>query len=394
MSENNRPTFNVYRKEPLARAIFSTGITPVGLGIVFFVFVSLSLSIWGALLEVPQTKNEDEAVYVSFFANISWSAAILFLFPFVVALSLKYYSEIPRLFVYLFEEIAEIPESEKKADNFYRWLDARFNSYRVSGLILALTLVLNALYFSQILQEQKFIGWMTSGELLGPLLGWKRGLTLIGLYAGVIQIVLIYWVLNLLWRGVVLAWGLHEFFNRRGFTIKVKPLHPDGCGGFGKIGDVAMLLNLTLFLLGIYVSLKVVDKVVIQGSSLGADIGNPIMLAGYVILAPLLFFFPLGAVHRLMKRAKEQFLSPVGQQCTRLFGELASAGLDDKGLVAVRTFSELKKVRSSLRKEIPVWPFDFKSLQVFVGTIVVPVIPVVLPFVMKLIVEMFPGMFS
>ena len=112
--------FNVYRKEPLMRAIASTGLTPVGLGIGFFLLVSLTLSLWGGLFEAPETfgncvlKVDDCSPeewrcikYVSYFANISWSISILFLFPFVVALGYKYCREIPRLFQYLFQEVAQ-----------------------------------------------------------------------------------------------------------------------------------------------------------------------------------------------------------------------------------------------------------------------------------------------
>jgi len=386
--------FSVYSKEPLMRAIASTGITPVGLGICFFVCVSLTLSIWGGLFDAfaaPETHAgcvstvggcrlaEGHCVkYVSYFANISWSASILFLFPFVVALGFKYCREIPRLFQYLFKEMTLTDDDAPEVRAFYRWLDRWFNNYGVLVAIIALTLALNAIYFYQILQEQKFTGWMTNGGILRAWATGCRGLTAIGVYAAIIQIVLIYWVLNLLWRGGVLAWGLHEFFNKRGFPITLEPLHPDGRGGLSRIGDVVMLLNLTLFALGVYVSLKVVDKIVIQGSSLWADIGNPFMLTGYVILAPLLFFFPLGAAHRCMQEAKESFLRPVSQRCEMLFRELSRMDLDDKGNTAVRAFTELTNVKNALRKEIPVWPFDFRSLQAFVGTIVVPILPIIL----------------
>ncbi len=145
-----------------------------------------------------------------------------------------------------------------------------------------------------------------------------------------------------------------------------------------------MLLNLTIFILGIYISLKVVDKIVIQDSPLGADVGNPIFLGGYLIIAPLLFFSPLGAAHRQMSDARERFLKPASQKCERLFNELANASLDDKGLTAVQTFSALDAAISRLHKEIPVWPFDFRSLQAFVGTIVIPILPIVLPFAINL----------
>lgn len=79
------------------RAIAATGVSPVGLGIGFFLSVSLPLSVWASLLEPLKV----EAGYVSYFDNISWSISMVFLFPFVVSLTLKYYLEIPILFEFL-----------------------------------------------------------------------------------------------------------------------------------------------------------------------------------------------------------------------------------------------------------------------------------------------------
>jgi hypothetical protein len=76
------------------RAIAATGVSPVGLGIGFFLSVSLPLSVWASLLEPLKV----EAGYVSYFDNISWSISIIFLFPFVVS----YYAKIlPRNTYYL-----------------------------------------------------------------------------------------------------------------------------------------------------------------------------------------------------------------------------------------------------------------------------------------------------
>jgi hypothetical protein len=378
MCRHPHPRLTVFRKEPLMRAIAATGVSPVGLGIGFFLSVSLPLSVWASLSESLKV----EAGYVSYFDNISWSISMVFLFPFVVSLTLKYYLEIPILFEFLLQKT---DQSHKHLDEFYTWLDRRFNSYWVSSAALALTIGLNMIYFYQIFQHQEFTDWITSGKLLGFLSTRGRGLTTVGLYAALIQTVLVYWILNLLWRGAILAWGLHELFNKRNYPVKIQPLHPDHCCGLRKIGDVAMLLNLTLFVLGIYISLKVIDKIVIQNSSLGEDIGNPIMLGGYLIIAPLLFFFPLGAAHRQLNDAKERFLEPVNQKCERLFSELADVTLDDKGFTAVQAFSALDTAITRLHKEIPVWPFDFRSLQAFAGTIVIPILPIVLPFAIKLI---------
>ena len=363
------------------RAIAASGVPPVGLGIGFFLSISLTLSVWASLSE----PSAIEPGYVSYFANISWSLSMIFLFPFVVSLTLKYYLEIPKLFAFLLQDAAKSPDGRAGVEAFQTWLDRRFNSYWVTAGVLALTVILNVIYFRQILNHQGSADWITSGQILGSLSMQGRGFTAVGLYAAVIQIVLIYWVLNLLWRGVVLAWGLHELFNRRNFPITIRPLHPDRCCGLRRIGDVAMLLNLALFVLGIYISLKVVDKIVIQDSPLSADIGNPLMLAGYVIVAPLLFFFPLGAAHRRMSDARQKFLEPLSQKCEKLFGELAKTNEDEKVLTAVQAFSELDNATLRLHKEISVWPFDFRSMQAFVGTIVIPILPIVLPFAIDLV---------
>jgi hypothetical protein len=71
-------------------------------------------------------------------------------------------------------------------DEFYTWLDRRFNSYWVSSAALALTIGLNMIYFYQIFQHQEFTDWITSGKLLGFLSTRGRGLTTVGLYAALI----------------------------------------------------------------------------------------------------------------------------------------------------------------------------------------------------------------
>jgi hypothetical protein len=382
MSKLPQPRLVVFRKEPLMRAIAAMGASPVTLGIWFFISVSLPLCIWATLSEPPPQEG---ARYLSFFDNISWSISMIYLFPFVVSLTLKYYLEIPNLFAFLLDRTTQNHENQTGLDEFYAWLDRRFDTYWVTGGALALTIGLNLIYFREILNQQGYQDWITNGKILGSLSKYDRGFTTVGLYAAFIQIVLVYWVINLVWRGVVLAWGLNELFNKRNFRIKIQPLHPDRCSGLRKIGDVAMLLNLTLFLLGIYISLKVVDKIVIQGSPLGADIGNPLMLGAYLILAPLLFFFPLGAAHQQMSDGRQKFLEPISQERERLFSEFANASSDEKGLAAIQTFSALDTAIIRLHKDIPVWPFDFRSLQAFVGTVVIPILPIVLPFAAKFV---------
>jgi hypothetical protein len=193
-------------------------------------------------------------------------------------------------------------------------------------------------------------------------------------------------MLMVVWKGFVFAWALHRLFKTQHQQLHIDPLHPDGCCGLKPIGNVTSILNLILFLIGIYISLRVIDKVVIQDFDVREDIGS-MMLGGYVILAPLLFFLPLSAAHNKMLEVKQQFILPVSKKCEQLFTELAAIKMDKKGHETISSLEQMENLRHEMERDIPVWPFDFKSIQAFFGTIVVPLLPVLLPFLFEFLLE-------
>ncbi len=374
MGENGKFQFALYEREPLLGILGLGKVSPGALSVGFWGVVSLPLCVWATLSEPPTPPSLQ---YVSFFENISWSLSIIVLFPLIVGLSLTFYREVPSLFAALFDNVVENATDQEKRD-FSNWLRRQFNGVLSPILLFLLTLGLNYVYFSQILDVHRPSGWMVNGNLLRELFRTPQGLTHVGLYAGILQIILIYWVFNLLWKGLLFSRCLHALFNERHFAIKIEPLHPDECCGLRSIGSVAMTFNLVLFLLGIYISLKVIDKVVIQGLPLSSDIGNPLMLGGYVIIAPLLFFLPLTAAHRKMKEAKTQFLLPLSQRSEELVRKLP---VSQNQMEAVQLVNGMEKIRMEMKTRIAVWPFNFRSLEAFLGTIVIPIVPVILPII-------------
>lgn len=368
----------IYKNEPLIRLITrSPYANPLSLGVSFFVFVSLPLTVW-AVFSQPGPENGEN--FVTFPENISWSVSIIYLFPFVVALTLKYYQSIPELFEYLFLKLQDKPES--RVEDFRKLLDRKFNAKSPPIVIFSATVALNVIYFVQTLNDED-IRWLSSGSLLQSQLGTDHGFSPVGLYAQFIQIVLIYWILMVVWKGFVFAWALHRFFKTEHHTLHIDPLHPDGCCGLKRIGNVASILNLILFLIGVYLSLRIIDKMLIQNSSVVEDIGNPMMLGGYIIVAPLLFFLPLNAAHNKMLEARQKFILPISRKCEQLFTELGEINIDQKGHETIASLEQMEKLRHEMEREIPVWPFDLKSIQAFFGTIVVPLLPVILPFLFQ-----------
>ncbi len=177
------------------------------------------------------------------------------------------------------------------------------------------------------------------------------------------------------------SWGLNLFFNKYEFNVDVKPLHEDKCSGLKRIGDVGMIFNYIFFLIGIYLSLKVIDKLVIQEVPLTNDIGNPILLGFYIFLAPFLFLLPLWAPHKIMKSKKKEFIRPlIMHYSERIYRIQRIYRIGEEPPNEYEELEQLDTLIQKLNKDIPVWPFDFKSWKSFLATVVFPSLPVILPF--------------
>jgi hypothetical protein len=368
--------FSVYSSEPIMRFLVALGATPVRLAIGFFLLVSLTLT-GGALLSAPEKSDLNFLTYPK---NISWSVPILVIWPLIIGLILHLNIEIPRLFLAMTKFTNE--RDHEKYARFATWIEKRFNSYGARFIIFLIAVPLNGIYYVQLLDTPEH-SWISDGTILKERLGTMHGFSLVGLYSAFIQTLLSYLMLNLTWTSLIFAWGLRRYFNIYRFNINVEPLHPDGCCGLKRIGDVAMIINIILFLFGIYLSLKVIDKIVIQGFPIWVDIGNPVLLAGYAILAPIMFFLPLNAAHKVMLDEKQRLLMTVAKtrsaQIRRLEHEFSTDLVADIAKVGA-LFTELNR-------QIPVWPFNFRSLESFFGTIVVPILPILLPFLVKFLID-------
>jgi hypothetical protein len=367
----------VGRNDPVMIVVRKLGLCPKDLAYYFFCVFSFSLSLFASAVPF----KHDVPNYQPYIVNVSWSLSMLFIFPFVVGFILKYYNEVPKLYYALFARIEDAPEEE--FEKFIERLDRRFNTKLVPVVVIVGTVLLNLKYYTQILNKEAGLNWISSGDLLEGILNTDSGFTGAGLYSAAIQVVLIYTVFYLAWNCLVFAWGLHLFFNEYKFNIKINPLHSDRCCGLKRIGDVSILSNTVLFFLGIYLSLKVIDKVVLQGVKISNDIGNPAFLCFYVVLAPLLFFLPLASAHRKMKFEKDKLVSSVSRSYSKAIVEIK----DNYSKDLMEQANSLDALLVRLDKKIPVWPFNFKSLESFFGAVVAPVLPILLPFVVNGVID-------
>jgi len=188
-------------------------------------------------------------------------------------------------------------------------------------------------------------------------------------------------VLVLAWL-VMLAMITHRLF--RTFTIRVKPLHPDGSGGLG-------LFNRLLWIS--------TPLVVIAGCSIPAFWGSTssffdrIFLLGdillYLLAASLLLRAWLVLPHQAMVQARNKLLHPLTNEYERALGETMSGAMSHvtamnegtERLVAVR------KRYEEVHSGFPTWPIEILQLRGLVMLLILPILLTLLPLLLALFTQ-------
>ena len=356
---------------------------PITVGIVFFLFVTLPLSILAMIYDSWALKLTGDEEYISYSENFSWSISMIYLFPLIVGLIYKYYLSFPRVLGQLLESL--VPDISEEAIKVYeKCLDKRFNQSYVWLVILVFVLMGNLLYFDQVITKSELTQeWMTYSEFRWNIIG-NMGLTPAGMLAFFIQGFLIYFIFTFVIKTLVFIYTLYEFFSSTHFNVELDPLHFDGVCGLRQIAKIGTQQSFILFLLGIYLSFKVIDKLIVQDQNLFSDIGNPVLLGSYALLAPFMFFLPLASAHNKMEQAKDRFLIPISDKITQLTREMIDVQNNKDSTQYLSIVKEIEGLHSLYKRKIPVWPFDIKSVQGFFSMVIMPLLPVLIPLIFSI----------
>lgn len=346
--------------------------SPILIGLLAFsIAFAFTLIAW--LVDFKQAK--DYAYYFSYIQNISWSVSLLFIFPPVIGFTYYYSLKMPKLVPALIASLShnkdqnQFENHQKIYQTLQLEMDKHSNSFFIKFTIVFLSLGANLAYFATVYYSP-FEGnsWMLIRDI--------GRFTFLGILGILFQIGLTWWILRFVINNLFFISMLYSFFSHRDCKLELDPLHPDGISGLEKLKDMATLQSVIILLMGLYVSLKVIDKLYQQNMSLAVDIGNPVVIIAYIILAPLLFFLILGAPHERMRRAKEKFLHPITQRITLLTKTLTTADVSHAEAQSIS--EEIKFLQDEYKtysKQISVWPFNWLSIQGFFGSVITPILP-------------------
>jgi hypothetical protein len=174
---------------------------------------------------------------------------------------------------------------------------------------------------------------------------------------------------------------LKELFNNH--KIEVQVLHPDNCGGLSSLGALSKTLNLWIFFVGVIAATNIYMNIRLFGGSLLSPFEIAIM-AGYILSAYIVFFMPLHATYKSMKKAKFDSMQRINKYFvsidSKIKRELDSIGqIDNMDIESIENINKLYE----LAAKMPVYPYDIKTVTSFLGSIFVPVLMFILEILLK-----------
>lgn len=259
------------------------------------------------------------------------------------------------------KSIRDISNNKDKFNDFVKEFDNSYTKWIWS--IFSLFLIAVFMIFFSIPEQKNFVIWQTSG----PFIFWYTILFwafffYIGLLAVIKVIITVFW--------------FNRLFNR--FEIDVRVLHPDGAGGLSPLGDFSVKIGYVIGVYGIAsVSASLSESYITTTKFSGPILSNALILliATYIILAPIVFFAPIGAARSAMRAAKNEFLLQVSNQFeieTKILKSLLSSDgdiLKNK----MEKIDQLKKIHK-MATSFPVWPFNVQNIVRFFSSISSPFI--------------------
>ena len=195
---------------------------------------------------------------------------------------------------------------------------------------------------------------------------------------GVLGLFLVYLMGYGIWMMIVIGAYIRKLSPV--FELDIEPGHGDGCGGLKRLGDLCFEMALTV----IYP--MVVIAVFILVGAFSASIpafraGMSIGLGVAILIAAVIFFWPLLDIHKDMLDAMRKFqdeaaarIGKTEQELRDLFG----SGSYDGGTVKVLE-DRLEKLKKLYPADLnfPVWPFTTKIVVAFYTSQIVPIITVI-----------------
>ena len=160
------------------------------------------------------------------------------------------------------------------------------------------------------------------------------------------------------------------------FTIRVRPLHPDGSGGLAALSRIWWMVAALTFV----TALSVVPLI-------GQHAGHLPLLEtisttiSYLILLPAIVIGWLALPHHVMVQARNEHLQPLAEEYERVLMEMRPAADEATAQIVAGTerLSALKQRYELVRDSFPTWPLQVVEMRRLAVALLLPALIALLP---------------
>jgi hypothetical protein len=367
------------KQDMLSNDLIFSRIAKLNYPTIFITFLFLGFVCAGAIsaLEGRLILTDIKKGY-GFAQDFITAAIWILIVPSSVILLIHYVCQVPRTFKQLIDNETLVGDFMTMGESFRNSRITRLvfhNKWFAIGLFVfaGLFLVVAQIKNISVLESKGVNSWLFHDGHYTAAYFWTYGLTLILFHPLGVCVFKIIAIIAFLFRAFRLRAPGPKEDEESFLKIRIRPLHPDGAGGLKPFGDLCLILNLFLFLMGIIITLIIAKNVLFHGESV-MNFKTLSLLGFYVVFAPLLFFLPMWTVHAQMKDAKATLLEKITRRFNEQYEEIL-ASIEDRKRITEETIEEMERVERlyEFTQKMPIWPFNLKNLSLFVGTVVVPV---------------------
>lgn len=159
-------------------------------------------------------------------------------------------------------------------------------------------------------------------------------------------------------KGVFALVWFNLLFRR--FEARVHPLHPDGVGGFGPLGSLAVKYSLIAVGLGVVGTTLAVNRVLFGTGRLYLD--SLLFWALYITLTPASLITPLWSAHQAMVRARNGVIDGVSSEFDKTLESLRQKpGRVGGSKKAWDKLDEFKARYTFVKDTYPTWPLSLAA---------------------------------
>lgn len=167
-------------------------------------------------------------------------------------------------------------------------------------------------------------------------------------------------------RAIAMVILLQRYFSQVGVIKYIYPLHPDGSGGLGGLGQLSIRLGLFAVLVATWATIYALYPTFSGGQPQWAM--TILIYIIYIFIAPFVVILPMWQPHLAMLKYKNDKLETLSKELLALDEDCFYNINGDNNEALSKNLARIKELQEldqAIQTQFPVWPISFQAIKRF-----------------------------